>query len=189
MRLIVGLGNPGRRYRNTWHNLGARSVETLASRWGVIFKPGKGDFLVTEANLSRKRTNLMIPTSFMNRSGGPVAEWVRYYKLTPDELMVIYDDHDLPLGKIRIRERGSSGGHHGMDDIIRRLGFDDFPRLRIGIRTEHEAEDLTRQVLTRIPKTFIETVSEIITIAADAVELILKESISAAMMKYNKMDI
>jgi PTH1 family peptidyl-tRNA hydrolase len=104
VRLIVGLGNPGKLYRDTWHNLGAATVERLAARWGVMFQPGKGDFIYAETFRKRRKVTLLIPTSYMNRSGGPVALWLRYHRVAPEQVLIVFDDHDMPLGRIRIRK-------------------------------------------------------------------------------------
>ena len=189
MKLIVGLGNPGRRYRNTWHNLGAMTVELLAARWETSFKPGRGDFLFADVRQSGERITLMIPTSYMNRSGGPVVGWLNYHKIDPSDALIIYDDHDLPLGRIRLRERGSSGGHWGMDDIIRLVGTEDIPRLRIGIRTGVERTELSYQVLSKIPKVHADFVKQVIDTAADAVEIVIKQGITIAMNHYNNIEI
>ena len=187
MRLIVGLGNPGRRYRDTWHNLGARTVEELTRRRGVAFRPGRGEFFIAEHSTQSGAVSLMIPTSYMNRSGGPVAGWMNYYRIDPIDLLVIFDDHDLPLGRIRLRPSGSSGGHRGMEDIIRLLGTDQFSRLRIGIQAEGEHPELTDQVLSKIPPSHRETVDKVIAAAADAVETLLEKGLQAAMNIYNSM--
>ena len=173
IRLIVGLGNPGAKYRNTWHNVGFRVVELLAERWSCTFKPGKGEYLAAETSLHGGVT-LLMPTSFMNRSGSPVGNWMRYWKIESNRLLVVYDDHDLPFGSIRIRESGSAGGHNGIADIIRCLQSEAIPRIRIGIRTESELTDLADQVLSPIPKRLEKEVDSIVASAADAVETILK---------------
>ncbi len=125
----------------------------------------------------------------MNRSGGPVAQWVRFYKLPFENLLVILDDHDLPLGRIRLRTRGSSGGHRGLEDIILQLGSEDFPRLRVGIRTDEEHPDLMRQVLAKIPPRFKDDVDRVIETAADAVETALDRGLAAAMTRFNALEI
>ena len=183
--LIVGLGNPGQRYRNTWHNMGYRTVEELGRRWGVSFKPGKGDFFFGENRTVDSSVTLMAPTSFMNRSGIPIADWLRYYRLSVENLLVIFDDHDLPLGRIRIRTGGSAGGHRGLEDIIMKLGTFDFPRLRIGIRTDDDIPDLSRQVLSKIPKKYTDDVEQVVQTAADAVEMALAEGYDKVMSYYN----
>lgn len=189
IRLIVGLGNPGSRYKNSWHNLGATVIEILAERWKTAFKPGKGSWFSTDHIDSHGKTTLMFPTSYMNRSGGPVGEWVRYYKVEPEEILIIYDDHDLPLGRIRLRERGSSGGHNGMDDIIRCLSTDGIPRLKIGIRTAREKADLAGQVLSIIPKQLKDDVGIVIAHSIDAIGMVRSEGILPAADKYNGMEL
>ncbi|NQT35465.1 aminoacyl-tRNA hydrolase [bacterium] len=189
MQLIVGLGNPGRRYSGTWHNLGARTVGTVVERWKELLKPGKGEFLYADARRHGGKIVLLIPTSYMNRSGGPVVEWMNYYRLDPSDLLIIYDDHDLPLGRIRLRETGSSGGHRGMDDIIRLTGSEDILRLRIGIQTDRERTELSHQVLSKIPAAHTAHVDRIIDIAADAVEMMISEGVTVAMNHFNRMEI
>jgi PTH1 family peptidyl-tRNA hydrolase len=189
LRLVVGLGNPGQRYRNTWHNLGARTVEELARRANVTFKPGKGEFFFAEIRQSNTLTTLLIPTSYMNRSGQPVSVWLRYHKVDLSQMLVVYDDHDLALGRIRIRPDGSSGGHHGMDDILRLCGSDKFPRLRIGIRIDREQIELADQVLKPIPSGLSQFVERIVNTSADAVQTITSDGLSSAMTFYNKLEI
>jgi peptidyl-tRNA hydrolase, PTH1 family len=188
VRLIVGLGNPGERYRDTWHNLGARTVELLAQRAGTALRPGRGESLMAEASVGGLPVMLMVPTSYMNRSGGPVALWLNYYKAPPEELLVIYDDHDIALGRLRLRATGTSGGHRGMEDIIQLLGSTDFPRIRIGIRTEREHPVLADQVLAPIPRVYADTVDNIISAAANAAESVVLEGITEAANRYNGMD-
>jgi len=189
IRLIVGLGNPGERYRYTWHNIGARTVELASRRLNAPMKIGKGEFLIAETRYNGAPLALMIPTTFMNRSGGPVSAWLNYHKLPSSACLLVYDDHDLPFGRIRLRLEGSSGGHRGMDDVIRWLSDDAFPRLRIGIRTEEEFEELADQVLSPIPRRYEKDVELVLTTAADALETSLKESLTTAMNRYNKMEI
>ena len=189
VRLIVGLGNPGRIYRNTWHNLGATVVEKLASKWSAQFLPGKGDFIYADVQEKGRKITLLIPTSYMNRSGGPVSQWLRYYKVAPEKALVIFDDHDLPLGRIRIRTGGSSGGHRGMDDIIRLVGTEKIPRIKIGIRIDSEKKVLARQVLSNIPGKFRDGIESIVDTTIDAVEKVIVDGIISAMNTYNKLEI
>ena len=184
MRLVVGLGNPGKRYEGTWHNLGVSVTRELAKRWGAAFKKGRGDYQIAEPGSSHPA--LMIPTSFMNRSGEPVSGWMRYHRVPPEEILIVLDDHDLPLGRIRLRQEGSSGGHKGLGDIIVKLGSNQVPRLRLGIRAGREAEELADQVLSSIPRGLRKDVRLVVQTAADAVELALLKGTAAAMNKYNK---
>jgi len=188
VRIVVGLGNPGERYRNTWHNLGARTVEELARRTGVVLRPGKGEYLGAEARIEGNPVMLMTPTSFMNRSGGPVSLWMRYQKVQLSELLVVYDDHDIPLGKLRLRAEGSAGGHRGIEDIIQLMGEDRFSRIKIGIQTEREAANLADQVLAPIPKIYSEVVERVVIAAADAIEATVREGITTTANRYNGVD-
>ncbi len=189
MYLIAGLGNPGNQYAGTWHNLGAQVVQELADRWHVTLMPGKGKFLYAAKDVSEKKVVLMIPTAFMNLSGAPVAGWIHYYKIPLENLLVIFDDHDLPLGKIRLRKQGSSGGHRGLEDIILRLNTESVPRLRVGIQTDLEHGDLANQVLSKIPSGATDDVTKMIKICADAVEKILNFGFPDAMNYFNGLKI
>jgi len=131
----------------------------------------------------------MTPISFMNRSGGPVSLWLRYHKIPFENLLVIYDDHDLPRGRLRIREDGSAGGHRGIEDIIRLSGGERFLRLKIGIRGDREASNLADQVLSPIPKSLVDQVERIVSTAADAAEGITSGNLIATMNKYNVLAI
>lgn len=184
-KLVVGLGNPGRRYRDTWHNLGAMAVEELARRRQAGFLPGRGDFFLADCD----DVSLMLPTSYMNRSGVPVSGWVRRHRVAPDEVLVALDDHDLPLGRIRLRPGGSSGGHRGLESIILELGSDQVPRLRIGVRTGGECGDLEYHILSKIPPSLHRPVAQVVAVAADAIETALGEGLEAAMNRYNGMEI
>jgi PTH1 family peptidyl-tRNA hydrolase len=133
MFVIVGLGNPGRKYAQTRHNLGFITIDVLAEELGVEVNKIKHKALVGEGNLGGQKFMLVKPQTYMNLSGDSLGEIVDYYKVPPENLLVIYDDMDFETGVVRIRKQGSSGSHNGMKSIIRRLGFDHFPRIRIGI--------------------------------------------------------
>lgn len=179
--IIVGLGNPGRRYTQTWHNLGWMVVEELGRRWRVNFHQGKGPYLEAKG----REVTLLLPTLYMNRSGEAVSFYLGYHKLSPSRMLVVYDDYDLPLGEIRIRKEGSSGGHRGMEDIISRLKTSQIPRIRLGIRTEEEVEDLAQYVLSPIPGIWREQVRVMVNVAAEAIETILDRGIEQAMNLYH----
>jgi len=189
MFLVVGLGNPGQRYQNTWHNLGAMTVELLAKRWGVSFRQGRGECLTAEYTYRDIRTTLLQPTSYMNRSGIPVTGYMNYFHIEPENVVIIYDDHDLPLGKVRIRQDGTAGGHKGMDDIIRLSGTSKIPRIKIGIQTDRETGNLADQVLSPIPKASAERVARILQSTADSVEMILKDGFILTMERTNGITI
>jgi PTH1 family peptidyl-tRNA hydrolase len=150
--LIAGLGNPGSQYAQTRHNIGFWFVDALARRLGVSFSSQRRSAAeLAQADCQGERLWLLKPQSFMNRSGGPVVETLRYYKVPAERLLVVYDDLDLPPGRIRVREKGGHGGHNGMRDIIRQLGHQDFPRLRLGIGHPGHASAVSGYVLSRPP--------------------------------------
>lgn len=187
-RLVVGLGNPGKRYLDTWHNLGSRVLGEICRRLNLSFKAGKGEYLYTQHRQPGSLTTFMIPTGYMNRSGLPVAEWMRYYRISTRELLVLLDDHDLPLGKIRIRAGGSAGGHRGLEDIIVKVNSSDFARIRIGIQVDEELINLSDQVLSKIPRKYRDDVDHIIVQAADAVEMIAEKGLTRAMNHHNALN-
>lgn len=189
IHLIVGLGNPGPRYENTWHNIGVRTISELADKWGIQLRPGKGEFYLAEIPKGDKKFVLLFPTGYMNRSGTVVAGWVQYYKIPLSNTLIIYDDHDLRFGRIRLRSAGSSGGHRGMDDIILRSGSDKIPRLKIGIRLDQEIPDLAKQVLSKINASINPDVEKVIKTAAEAVEKVIEIGFLPAMNYYNGLEI
>jgi PTH1 family peptidyl-tRNA hydrolase len=190
MKVICGLGNPGDRYRLTRHNIGFRVVDLLADRWGLT---GAGRVRDGAARLEVERPDpigrllLVKPMKFMNISGAPVRAALRQAQAdATSDLLVIADDVDLPLGKIRLRRGGSAGGHNGLRDIIAALGSNEFNRLRVGIGRAGETVD---HVLSTFKKDERELAAEAIATAADAAELWLAEGIEAAMNEYNGFDL
>lgn len=186
MKIIVGLGNPGRRYEATAHNLGFRVVDVLARRWGVSLQENKRVKAETgEGTLAGKAAFLVKPLTFMNLSGQAVAPLTRQRELGEDDLLVVTDDVNLPIGRLRIRPRGSHGGHNGLRSIIEQLGHDAFARLRIGIRPSWEVDNLVEFVLSRFPPLEQNQLGEMIDLAADAVEYWVREGAAATAEKYN----
>jgi PTH1 family peptidyl-tRNA hydrolase len=184
MRLVVGLGNPGERYRRTRHNVGFMVVDALAARAGVRRGRDEADAWVCEAEAGGEPVLLVKPLTFMNRSGIALERLLSAYAAAPADLVTVLDDVALELGRLRIRERGSHGGHNGLRSIIEVLGTDDFPRVRVGIR-QGEPDDLADYVLSEFPKEDVLVVQEMIGLAADAVESVLREGAPAAMTRYN----
>lgn len=133
MKLIIGLGNPGQQYERTRHNVGFRVVDRLAEKWGFRWNERRGKAILASGNVGSEKMILAKPLTFMNLSGEAVGELVRWYKIAPTDMLVIYDELDLPVGRIRLGAKGSAAGHNGMRDIIARLHTSDFPRLRVGI--------------------------------------------------------
>ena len=187
MFLIAGLGNPGRQYEKTRHNMGFDTIDELIDRHripqgGIAHKAmyGKG-MIAGEKVLAVK------PLTYMNLSGESLREWVNYYKLDPEtEMIVIYDDIDLEPGQIRIRKKGSAGGHNGIKSIIAQLGTQNFYRIKVGVGAKPRGWDLADYVLGRFSSDERIAVDEDICDAADAVEMILRDGIESAMNHYNR---
>ena len=184
LKLIVGLGNPGREYARTRHNVGFEVVDALAKRHRTRIIRRMGRALIARARIAGQDVTLAKPQTFMNLSGEAVGYMARREKIEPSEILVIYDDMDLPLGRIRLRPDGSSGGHKGMRSIIERLGTKEFPRLRIGIGSADR--DAVEHVLSRFRRGEREAARGAIQTAADAVEMILTDGLEAAMNLYNR---
>jgi peptidyl-tRNA hydrolase, PTH1 family len=186
MWLIVGLGNPGERYARTRHNIGFEGLDVLARRHGLEFRGKRANSLIAEGNIAGQRVALVKPQTFMNLSGQAVSALRGWYKIDPArELLVVYDDLDLPFGKLRLRERGSPGTHNGMRSIVGQLGGNEFPRLRVGIDQPPGKMDAAAYVLSRFRKEEEAELPFLLDTIADAVELVLREGLTAAMNKYN----
>jgi PTH1 family peptidyl-tRNA hydrolase len=185
MKLIVGLGNPGRKYEGTRHNVGFRVLAELARRHGCGKPKQAFHGEIVEANLGEEKLLLLCPHTLMNRSGGSVLGARDFYKIPGNDLLVVSDDLNLPLGKLRFRGSGSSGGQRGLEDVLRRLGTNDVPRLRIGIGSPPESRDAADWVLGRFAKAEREEIDVAVVRAADAVEMWAGEGLAASMNRYN----
>lgn len=186
MWLIVGLGNPGTQYERTRHNMGFLCLDYLAARHGIRFTKKRSQADIAEATIAGQRVVLAKPFTFMNLSGRAVVGLKSWYKITPAErLLVLYDDLDLPFGKLRIRQRGSPGTHNGMKSIANLLGSQDFPRLRVGIDRPPPRWDTSSYVLGKFSKEQQEALPDVSARVADAVELLLREGLTTAMNEYN----
>jgi peptidyl-tRNA hydrolase, PTH1 family len=183
--LIVGLGNPGERYERTRHNIGFLAVDRLAARLGSQFKSGRANCLLAEGNLAGTKVALAKPQTFMNLSGNSVSLLRGWYKLEPPRILAVYDDLDLPFGRLRLRENGSAGTHNGMRSIVAQLGSTQFPRLRIGIDRPPGKMDAADYVLARFSRDEEALMPELLDRVADALELIVREGMTAAMNRYN----
>jgi peptidyl-tRNA hydrolase, PTH1 family len=187
MKLIVGLGNPGREYEETRHNLGFMLIDRLMERGGGRRYRDEANARVAEVTIGAARVLLVKPQTYMNLSGDAVRPLLdRYGDSDPANLIVISDEAALPLGMIRVRARGSAGGQKGLKSIIDRLGSQEFTRVRLGVKPDHAVSDLSGFVLSRIPKRDRETIDEVIDRAADAVEVILSDGVERAMARYNE---
>ena len=185
--LIVGLGNPGKEYESTRHNLGFMLIDKLAHEEGINVNSRECSSLVGRGVIEGARTKLVKPQTFMNLSGHAVACLLaKIESESPiDELVVISDDLALPIGKIRIRERGSAGGHNGLKSIIASIGTDEFIRLRIGIQPEHPISDSKRFVLDSFARSERTIVEETIAQSADAIRTIIRDGALKAMSVFN----
>lgn len=183
--IVAGLGNPGRRYENTRHNAGFEAIDILADQYGIRVSKLKHKALTGEGLIKDARVLLVKPQTFMNLSGESIREIVEWYKIPLQSLILVYDDVDLPTGRIRIRPRGSSGTHNGMKSVIYQLQSDDFPRVRIGIGGAPEGWDLADYVLSRFSPEERKLMDESISRAAGAAAAIVASGVEAAMNTYN----
>jgi len=184
--LLILLGNPTDGYRLTRHNLGWWVGDILAERAKVAFKPGKGDFLVAEGRVGGQVVRMVKPTTYMNESGRALDQYAALYGLEPAELLVVADDIDLALGQIRIRERGSSGGHNGLASVIEHLGSEELVRVRCGVGPVPEGIDPAEFVLDPFGVDEFIVAREMATAAADAVAMIVARGPVAAANVYNR---
>lgn len=185
MKLIVGLGNPGSRYRGTRHNVGFEVVDELARRRHLVFESSPAAAVMARERGPDARIMLAKPCTFMNLSGGAVAELVRYYRFALDDVLVVADDVNLPLGRLRGRRGGSAGGHNGLQSVIELVGTDRFARLRVGVDRGDERRDLASHVLAGFEAAELETIREAIVAAGDAAEVFTTDGIDVMMNRFN----
>lgn len=183
---VVGLGNPGLRYENTPHNMGFLVVDRLAERHGIRVRNNEGVTLTGKGMVNGSEVVLAKPQTFMNRSGLSVKAVMQNRKLTSRDLILVYDDIDLPWTGLRIRKKGSAGGHNGVKSVIAEIGTDWFARVRVGIHPDHEVEDTATYDLAPFERTLKEGLDETLTYAAEAVESIIAEGAIQAMTKFNR---
>jgi PTH1 family peptidyl-tRNA hydrolase len=182
--LIVGLGNHGREHKGNRHNIGFMTVDHLAEEKGISLSRVQHKAIVGDGRIGERPVILAKPQTYMNRSGQAVAALVRYYKIPLGQIMVVYDEIDLPCGTLRLREKGGSGGHNGMKSIIGQLG-EDFPRLRLGIGRPPERMDPAAYVLQDFGKDELPVVNELIAEATMAIETFVTVGIDLAMSRHN----
>jgi PTH1 family peptidyl-tRNA hydrolase len=187
VKAIVGLGNPGAQYKGTRHNVGFAVLDELARRAAVDFETAPAEALMARWRRPDEAVLLVKPITFMNLSGQAVGELSRYFKIEPADLLIVVDEAQLPLGKLRARARGSAGGHNGLKSVIAHLG-DNYGRLRLGVGRGDSRRDLADHVLARFDKDEAAEVDRMITRAADAAETFITSGIAAVMNQYNGGD-
>ena len=185
MKLIVGLGNPGDKYKETRHNVGFAVLSRLAKKYGAGTPRARFQGETIEATIAQTKVLLLTPLTYMNASGGSVLAARDFYKIENSEVLVVCDDFNLPLGKLRLRAKGSAGGQNGLADVLRRLGTEDLSRLRIGVGAPAEGRGATGHVLGRFAKDEQPIIAEALDRATDAAVLWVKSGLEAAMNQYN----
>lgn len=188
MTLIVGLGNPGPEYAGTRHNFGFMVVNELARRWAIATDTSKFHGRFGSGAFAGRKVALLKPATFMNRSGQAVIDAVNFYKLEPGQILVVLDDLDLPVGRLRLRVRGSGGGHKGLTDVLSRLGTDQVPRLRCGIGSPPPMIDPAEYVLAKFFAEERDLVEKAIRDAADAIEVAIRDGFPRAMDRFNRTE-
>ena len=183
MYIIAGLGNPGREYTGTRHNVGYEALDCLADKWDVKLNKLKFNSVYGETSVNGEKVMLVKPVTYMNNSGVAIDEIMKFYKIPVENLIVIYDDIDIPVGTLRIRPHGSSGTHNGMRSIVQHVGSD-FPRIRIGIGRNPDM-DLADYVLQKFSSLERDVIKAIQEKAADAAKEIIENDVDMAMQKYN----
>lgn len=185
MKIIVGLGNPTREYEGTRHNVGFSVIYAISDKYNIKVDTKKHKALIGKGIIEGEKVILAMPQTYMNLSGESVRELLDYYKCDNEDVIVIYDDISLDVGKLRIRAKGSAGGHNGIKSIISHLGTQEFPRIKVGVGEKPARMDLADYVLGRFSKEEQPLIRESVDKASDAVALMLREDISAAMNKFN----
>ena len=185
MYLIAGLGNPSRTYEGTRHNIGFTMIDAIGNKFGIDVKTKKHKALVGRGIIDGMRVILAKPQTYMNLSGESIREIADFYKIEPENIIIIYDDISLDVGQLRIRKKGSAGGHNGIKNIIAHLGTQEFPRIKVGIGNKPEGWDLADYVLSKYSKAEQEALEEASEGVIGSVKLMLMDDIEAAMNKYN----
>ncbi|MBE6050088.1 MAG: aminoacyl-tRNA hydrolase [Clostridium sp.] len=186
MFLIVGLGNPGKEYENTRHNIGFDAIDVIADKYNIEVSKSKFKGVYGDGFIGGEKVILLKPTTYMNLSGESIREVLDFYKLTEEDILVIYDDISLEVGRLRIREKGSAGGHNGIKSIIAHLGTDVFSRIKIGVG--QPKGDLVNHVLGKFPNEDRVCLNEVLKVVALASEVVIKEDTKEAMNKFNSFN-
>lgn len=186
MHIIVGLGNPSKEYKGTRHNIGFETIDYLAERYGIDVSTKKHKAHIGKGAINGHKVILAKPQTFMNLSGESVKEFIQFYKIDEkQEVIIIYDDISLPPGRMRIRKKGSAGGHNGIKNIIAHLGHDEFLRIKVGVGEKPKGWDLADYVLGKFSKAERQDINEVVERISGAVELMLEDNADEAMNQYN----
>lgn len=186
MWIVIGLGNPGSQYAGTKHNVGFEVIDKMAYDHGIKVTKIKHRALIGEGSLQGEKIILAKPQTYMNLSGESIREIMSWYKVTNKDIIIVYDDVSLPIGELRIRERGSAGGHNGIKNIIYQLGTEAFTRIKIGVGEKPPGWSLADYVLSRFGKEELSCIVQGITDASEAAEIIIKMGVADAMNRYNQ---
>lgn len=186
MYIIAGLGNPGKEYVGTRHNIGFEALDAVAAKYNIAIKKMKFNAIYGEGIINGEKVVLVKPQTYMNLSGESIRDFKAWYKAEDSKIIIIYDDVSLPIGKLRIRQKGSAGGHNGIKNIIYQLKTDVFPRIKIGIgKPENPEFDMADYVLGKFGKREVEQLVPSAIDAAEAVGVIISQGVDSAMAKYN----
>ena len=186
MYLVVGLGNPDNKYLKTMHNMGFMSVDALASNMGFEFNKKGFKGIYSQITVKGEKVIVLKPQTYMNLSGDSVQEIVSYYKIPIENIIVVYDDLDIEIGSLRIREKGSSGTHNGMRDLVRKLGTENFARIRVGIKPNNDSRAIIDYVLSDMKKEDEEIFSKVLQKSAEALKMFIEgKKLDEIMRKYN----
>jgi PTH1 family peptidyl-tRNA hydrolase len=185
MKWVVGLGNPGANYEQTRHNIGWTALDEIAKQWSISITQSKCNGLIGEGKIDGTKVALIKPMTYMNRSGECVRAYLDYYKVNLSDMIVVYDDMDTAIGKIRLRLQGSSGGHNGIRSMIAHLGTEQFQRVRIGISRPAAGVDIAQYVLSEFRKEELPAVQSAIHQTAEAIQFALTYSFEQTMAKFN----
>lgn len=185
MYLIVGLGNPESDYAGTRHNMGFDTINEIAKRYQINVNKKKFQAIYEIATIENKKVILLKPQTYMNLSGDAIGEAMNFYKIEPQDVLVIYDDIDIEKGSIKVRKKGGPGSHNGMKSVVENIGTTDFPRIRVGIGQPEHKNDMINYVIGAVPEEEKEVLAKGVSKAADAVQEFLKNGIDATMNKFN----
>lgn len=185
MKLIAGLGNPGRDYAGTRHNIGFGVIARISDKYQIPLTSKEHKAVCGKGMIGGEKVILAQPQTFMNLSGECVRSFADYYKIDPEDIIVAFDDISLGVGQLRVRQKGSAGGHNGIKNIIEHLGTNEFPRVKVGVGGKPEGGDLVRHVLGRFSKGDEKIIGEVLDFAVEAVEAIVSEGVDAAMNSFN----